>query len=745
MRAALVFVLWAMLANAAASAADSDMDVDGGDVCAMRPAAVLALLAERPSGMWIPDRVCERRGREEDLDALVAALGSERPSRAAVSLYSSTVRNGSTVGDEAAHMIEAYRRGRYPPAMPSRRYSTQDTMQMRQWWARCSPAAPSVPQRLADRHADCATAAASTTPAQPGPASHPRELILAGGSLGICSSLSPRSCAPGGKAQGPPSREAPRYSLATAMVGAGFEVALDPLLWAGREAQRDALAAVFDDLRGIYGRQTLGEDTLRRALEARCTNARGQVRSCRGTARAPWLRLDDAHRAALLAALELPQIDEDGTRRRERVALDRGRTPHGAAILRAFVAAARLRAGDAPGERPRVALVTASAFDPFDPVDFYRDALTQAGAEVEWWPVDAALAAAVFGRDGTTAQGCAALDALRRQHLRLPARGRVYPDLADEQQRACTDPERLRTLPERVQGVFFAGGDQWQLRRAFVMGDAGDARDTPNPWLHALRAAVADGRVVIGGTSAGSAVQSGGPMLSNGTPRDALRHGAIASPPPVPGCTRSGDCVGGLDEDAFTYWPGGGLGLAPGIVVDTHFSERARELRLLRLLADTGTRWGIGVDEASALHLRWQADGSVRVGALGAGGGWVFDAEPPGCMDGALQVRAWQVDGLTVRGVRLGVDGLQDATRGDAAIDGLERGQGIGRGDALEDDALRAAMRRLQAESAQAADTRSAPVDAIDLQAGKITVTLTPGATPDAAPTLRATPWPGCR
>ena len=50
-----------------------------------------------------------------------------------------------------------------------------------------------------------------------------------------------------------------------------------------------------------------------------------------------------------------------------------------------------------------------------------------------------------------------------------------------------------------------------------------------------------------------------------------------------------------------------------------------------------------------------------------------------------------------------------------------------------------------RAGSGDAADTRSAPVDAIDLQAGEITVTLTPGATPDAAPTLRATPWPGCR
>lgn len=595
----------------------------------------------------------------------------------------------------------------------------------------------------------CALAAAPLAAQSPAPqadVSPPRELILAGGALGICSSLSPRSCAPDAQVQGAQWRVASRYSLDAAVAGARFEAVLDPLLWAGREAQREAMAAVFADLRGEFGRQSLGETTLREALETRCVSARGRVHSCRGTARAPWLRLDDAHQAALLAALELPQVAADGARRRERVALDRGRTPHGAAILRAFVDAARLRAG---GDTPRVAFVTASASDPFDPVDFYRDALAQAGAEVEWWPVDGALAAAVFGRDGAPAQGCAALDALRRQHLRLSARGRVYPDLAAEQQRACADAERLRALPERVHGVFFAGGDQWQLRRAFVMGDAGDARDAPNPWLIALRTAVAEGRVAIGGTSAGSAVQSGGPMLSNGTPREALRGGALASPPPVPGCTRSGDCVGGLDEDAFTYWPGGGLALAPEMVVDTHFSERARELRLLRLLADTGARWGIGVDEASALHLRWQADGSVRVHAVGAQGGWVFDARAPACESGALQVRALHLDGTTVRSLRLAADGLRDAMRGDAATGRIEDGErdegGDAGADALQDGVLRTAMRRLQAGPPGDATDRPAPAQGIVLHAGDIAITLAPGAGADTPPTLRAAPWPGCR
>jgi cyanophycinase-like exopeptidase len=472
---------------------------------------------------------------------------------------------------------------------------------------------------------------------------HPRELILAGGALKLCSSLAPKDCTPdpvatvGGLRQpvlGASVRSAPRYSLAPEIVGAAFEQPLDPALWQNSTSQREAMRALLDDARGHFGAMTFSEDTFRTHVESRCVSPRGDARTCRGTAKSPWLRLDDEQRGAVLAAMELPQFDgtqlESMTRRRERASLESSRLPYGAEILRAFVAAAGERVpGDDPSRRPRVAIVTASSFDPFDPLDFYLDALTQAGAEVEWWPVDAALAAAVFG-----GRGCAALPALRRELLKLPGRERVYPDFAAQQQRACADPQALATLPDRVQGVFFSGGDQWKLRRAFFSGSAIDNNDTPNRWLSNLRTAVARGDVVIGGTSAGSAVQSGGPMLTNGTVENAVKHGAIASSPPVPGCTRSGDCVGGLNEDAFTFWPAGGLGLAPNMIVDTHFSERARELRLLRLLGDTGTRYGIGVDETSALHLRWQNENDIELRALGKSGGWAFDASP-GCNSSA--------------------------------------------------------------------------------------------------------------
>lgn len=514
-----------------------------------------------------------------------------------------------------------------------------------------------------------------------------RELFLAGGALKLCSSLSLGECAVDANVVGPLSRTAPRYSLEAASIDA----ALDPALWPARETAREAMRALLEDARALPAAKTIDADALREHFATRCVDARDGVRACRGGESSPWMRIDDDQQASVLAALEAPQFDGD-VRRKERASLRHSRTPHGADILRAFVAAARERSG---GESPKIAVVTASAFDPFDPVDFYLDALREAGAEIEWWPLDAALAAAVFER-----RDCTALPALRLQLLKLPARERIYPDLVAQQQRACEQPDALADLPQRVHGVFFSGGDQWKLRRAFF-----DREDRPNAWLQALRDAAAKGDVVVGGTSAGSAVQSGGPMLSNGTVEQALKQGAIASVPPVSGCMRSGDCVGGIHEDAFTYWPAGGLGLVPGIIVDTHFSERARELRLLRLLAATGTRVGIGVDETSALHLHWRDDGSVdglvEIRAFGASGGWAFDATPR-CDGNGLRANAYYIaPGAVLRMDALGLRWADDANSSSSDTSAATSAAASAAGDVLDGGALRSAAQSM----AMSADT----------------------------------------
>lgn len=502
---------------------------------------------------------------------------------------------------------------------------------------------------------------------------HERELILAGGALRTCSSLSARECVDPALVTGASHRQPSRYVFDTV----GVNAAVDSRLWTNSMNLRTPLARVLADAQTRHGDAVMDAAAAAQTLATRCSEGANVVACPADDARAPWSRLDDDMQAAVLAAIEQPQLGVKGARRREVADIDGSRSPHGTAIWRAFVAAARKRAGS---EIPRIAVVTAPAFDPFDPVDFYLDALRDAGAQPQWWPVDAALAAAMFEQ-----HDCAAISAARLSLLRLPGRERVYPDLVAQQVAACGDPDALARVPDEVHGIFFAGGDQWKLRRAFF-----DADDRPNPWLLALRRAAFAGRVVIGGTSAGSAAQSGGPMLSNGTPLHALRHAGVAIVPPAPGCTRSGDCSGALDEDAMTYWRAGGLGLASEMIVDTHFSERAREVRLVRLLADTGSRWGLGADEASALHLRWRRSGAIQVEALGAAGGWVLHAVPS-CTGATLRAQAHYLAAGAITTLReTGVEVVVDA--GNAASKARSPPRAV---NALAEGALRDAAQRL--------------------------------------------------
>lgn len=422
----------------------------------------------------------------------------------------------------------------------------------------------------------------------------------------VCSDLAPRACV---SAPGPISeaRTIPLYRIAPE--------ALPPELFvASLGAARDELSQPLAQMLNHAAEQTRGQPTKADALEeilfTYCADAE-IGKDCPQAQRSPWQRLTDAKRVDLLTSLELPQIDAEGERRRERAYPGQSREAHGSAVLASVVEAAAARsAGDAPRVPPRILIVTASALDPMEAVDFYRSAFADLGARAEWLPLDAALARAIETDDCD-------LVGHRRTVLGLHRRERVYPDLHAEQQRACAQPETLSARIASAQAVFFAGGDQWRLRQAFVRADG-----SALPWLDALRAAHARGDLVVGGTSAGAAVQSAAAMLTNGSPASALREPGRHGVPPEPGCARAGLCSD-ADEQRLSFWAEGGLGLAADAIVDTHFSERAREPRLLRLLAQTGARIGYGADEASALRI--DSRGEMRsVQAIGREGGWVF-------------------------------------------------------------------------------------------------------------------------
>ncbi len=437
------------------------------------------------------------------------------------------------------------------------------------------------------------------------------ELVLAGGGVRICSSLAINACVEGTTFTVAARQNASSYQFSEPAIAA----ATDADLWISSPPAVGKLVEVLvRDAATHFKSRRFKSEALSNWFATRCAvigETTLAMHACRGKARAAWEALLDDEQSALIAALELPDLGADGERRREAVRLDATAVAAGPNIWRAFVAAAARRSKG----KPRIAFVTAASADGFASVDFYRAALAAAGADTVWWPIDAA-SAAVVNANGD----CNALEAARRRELQLPNRDRVYPDLAAEQARACTDRTAFFDLPNRVDGVFFGGGDQWRLRRAFF-----DANDRPNAALTAIRAAFARGSLAVGGTSAGMAVQSDRSMLTSGERDAALSRPSHIAPPPSFGCQRAGRCPKNIGADDLTVWRGGGFGLVPGMMFDTHFSERGRDARLIRALAESSTAFGIGADENTAVRLLQSGPDSWQIDAIGANQVWIFE------------------------------------------------------------------------------------------------------------------------
>ncbi len=139
--------------------------------------------------------------------------------------------------------------------------------------------------------------------------------------------------------------------------------------------------------------------------------------------------------------------------------------------------------------------------------------------------------------------------------------------------------EELAAEVAAAGGIFFAGGDQRRITAALLGTPVGDA----------VRRAFQRG-AVVGGTSAGTACQSG-LMITGDGDFDVLDQGAVALAP--------------------------GLDLFPGVILDQHFVARRRLNRLLTVVMEHPDLLGIGIDEGTAVWRR--PDGTFQV----LGEGWV--------------------------------------------------------------------------------------------------------------------------
>ncbi|MDD2715347.1 MAG: cyanophycinase [Candidatus Wallbacteria bacterium] len=147
--------------------------------------------------------------------------------------------------------------------------------------------------------------------------------------------------------------------------------------------------------------------------------------------------------------------------------------------------------------------------------------------------------------------------------------------------------EKLIARVGKMTGFFFGGGDQTRLVQCLMNDDASDT-----PLLSAIRRRFENG-AVVSGTSAGTAIQSGIPMISGGVSYYGLRDGIYKDGAPHP-----------HGDDDLTYSPQGGFAFFNQGLLDTHYVQRGRQGRSIRLAWERGVRLIFGVDAGATMVIR---------------------------------------------------------------------------------------------------------------------------------------------
>ncbi len=429
------------------------------------------------------------------------------------------------------------------------------------------------------------------------------QIMLAGGHLPVCTSLSTDQCQ-SDDPWSPTALEEHLYMIDMAAVVRWEHAMSGPTDGHDDPNWLELLLSLRDDEHEPLDRATLTDRLRRASVTIETENGPNVI-----AGEALYQSASDRQWRRLLHHLQAPIGDQ-----REQVRLADSKSESSIAVFERFVAMAAERS---ERDRPLIAVSTASSTDPYAALDFYLQVFEQAGADVVWLPLDAAV------RRARSEGHCLGLARYQAIELGSFDRQRVYPERFQEQLAFCLQPEAGLDIVTEVDGLFLNGGDQWLTLHAFRDHDG-----QPTTELEVILNRLAERSMVLGGTSAGAAVQSARAMVSNGSNAAALVHGAKASAPPEPGCDRASNCPEGLSADSLTYHPPGGLGSVNFAIVDTHFSERRRQLRLTRLLLDSGERYGLGVDETTAVVIETDDTGDIHsLEVVGEQAAWLIDMQ----------------------------------------------------------------------------------------------------------------------
>lgn len=168
-----------------------------------------------------------------------------------------------------------------------------------------------------------------------------------------------------------------------------------------------------------------------------------------------------------------------------------------------------------------------------------------------------------------------------------------------------SSPDVIRQI-NSMTGFFFGGGQQTRLIESFYLSDRSES-----PALTAIRQKYEQG-AVISGSSAGAAIQTNVALFTpGGESYESFRYGPFTKP---------------VNKNDYMYYdPLGGFKFFSYGLIDTHFSERGRQGRLISVGLDAQQVRGFGIDEDTALVVTDADTPDARMQVIGEGGVTIVD------------------------------------------------------------------------------------------------------------------------
>lgn len=413
-----------------------------------------------------------------------------------------------------------------------------------------------------------------------------QSLILIGGALKTCSSFSQQNCQSHTKIEKLNAKTTSQYKINTAVI--------------------EKIKQFWPDENGKLKNKTLRILSSFSHLKNKKIEKSVLVDAWRKSNKKNLNSLTDQQYYFVLDMLEVQVINKNGNRLKEAVLTSNNKIEASTEILSGIVK--RLKT---ISQRPKIIVTTASSRDPYESADFYEGLFANQGVEVEWLPLTPALAFAIDNNQ------CNNLPKLRRDLSGSVNRDAVYPDRTFAEKKLCKSGKQALIKKLRsADAIMFNGGDQTLTKSIFYRKD-----NTEYLWTKTIREIA-----ILIGTSAGTAVQGGGmnqygniAMITNGSSKQALIQGAISSIRPSEDCEKNNSCSENVPSKTLTYDEQGGLASFDLGILDTHFSERNRSLRLFTLVAHTNQKYGFGIDETTALVVDTY-DGQKQLSVVGQSG-----------------------------------------------------------------------------------------------------------------------------